>query len=167
MPAHPEWLPHVLTVSGPVTDVSAFRRAASGPGIIPWAVDYDRLQEDWVNALLTPPPSERGISVEGARVLAAQLRERLEQQDQRAAEAAVGSRACPLDLDALVPVPARILRLGPDDPAAVAWLWETGPRPGRFEASRRSKPIMVSNRRMGMPLFAIGSGRRIGHPGMP
>ena len=121
---HPEWLPHVLTVSGPASDVSAFRRAAAGPGIIPWAVDYDRLEEDWVNALLTPPPSERGISVEGARILAAQLRERIEQQDQRAAEAAFGSPACPLDLHALVPVPARILRLGPDDPAAVAWLWE-------------------------------------------
>ena len=34
---HPEWLPHVLTVSGPASDVSAFRRAAAGPGVIPWA----------------------------------------------------------------------------------------------------------------------------------
>ena len=33
-------------------------------------MDYDRLEEDWVNALLTPPPSQRGISVEGARILA-------------------------------------------------------------------------------------------------
>ena len=120
----PEWLPHVLTVSGPLEDLAAFRRAAAGPGVIPWAMDYDRLEEDWINALLTPPPSERGISVEGARILAGQLRERIEQQDQRAAEAAFGSMACPLDLHALVPVPSRILRLGPDDPAAVAWLWE-------------------------------------------
>ena len=120
----PEWLPHVLTVSGPAEDLAAFRRAAAGPGVIPWATDYDRLEEDWVNALLTPPPSERGISVEGARILAGQLRERIEQQDQRAAEAALGNLACPLDLHALVPVPLRILRLGPDDPAAIAWLWE-------------------------------------------
>ena len=120
----PEWLPHVLTVSGPAIDLAAFRRAAAGPGIIPWAVDYDCLEEDWANALLTPPPSERGISVEGARILAAQLRERVEQQDLRAAEAASGSLACPLDLHALVPVPLRVLRLAPDDPLAIAWFWE-------------------------------------------
>lgn len=121
---NPEWLPHVLTVTGPLDDLSAFRRAAAGPGVIPWATDYDRLEEDWVHALLTPPPSERGISVEGARILAGQLREQVEQQDRRAAEAAFGNTDCPLDLHALVPVPARILRLGPDAPAAVAWLWE-------------------------------------------
>ena len=120
----PEWLPHVLTVSGPAEDLAAFRLAAVGPGLIPWVTDYDRLEEDWMNALLTPPPSERGISVEGARILAGQLRERIEQQDQRAAEAVFGSLACPLDLHVLVPVPSRILRLGPDDPAAIAWLWE-------------------------------------------
>ena len=119
----PEWLPHLLTVSGPVTDLAAFRRAAAGPGVIPWVMDYDRLEEDWVNALLTPPPSERGISVEGARILAGQLRERIERQDQQVAEAAFGGLTCPLDLHALAPVPSRILRLGPDDPAAVAWLW--------------------------------------------
>ena len=120
----PEWLPHVLTVSGPVADVAAFRRAAAGPGVIPWVVNYDRLEEDWVNTLLTPPPSERGITVEGARILAGQLRERIEQQDLKAAEAAFGSLACPLDLHTLVPVPPRLLRLGPDDPIAIAWLWE-------------------------------------------
>ena len=121
---NPEWLPHVLSLTGPLGDLAAFRRAAAGPGIIPWVADYDRLEEDWTLALLTPPPSERGISVEGARILAGQLRERVEQEDQRAAETAFGNASCPLDLHALVPAPARILRLGPDDPAAVAWLWE-------------------------------------------
>ena len=77
-----------------------------------------------MNALLTPPPSERGISVEGARILAGQLRELVGEQDQRAAETAFGNTSCPFDLHALVPVPARLLRLGPDDPAAIAWLWE-------------------------------------------
>lgn len=120
----PEWLPHVLIVAGPLADLVAFRRAAAGPGIIPWATDYDRLEEDWVNAMLTPSPVERGISVEGARILAGQLRERIEQQAQRAAEAAFGKKGCPLDLHALVSVPPRVLRLGPDDPAAIAWLWE-------------------------------------------
>ena len=121
---NPEWLPHILTISGPLAALAAFRSAATGPGTIPWATDYDRLEEDWTLAMLTPPPSERGISVEGARILAGQLRERIEQQDQRAAEMGFASKDCPLDLHALVPVPGRILRLGPDDPAAMAWLWE-------------------------------------------
>ena len=41
-----------------------------------------------------------------------------------AAVARVGrSTACPFDLHALVPVPAGVLRLGPDHPDAVFWLW--------------------------------------------
>ena len=121
---NPEWLPHALTVIGPSDDLSAFRRAAAGPGMIPWVADYDRLEEDWVNAMVTPPPSERGISVEGARILARQLRERVELEDQRASDATLGVESCPLDLHRLVPVPARLLRVGPDDPAAMVWLWE-------------------------------------------
>ena len=34
------------------------------------------------------------------------------------------SQACPFDLHALVPVPAIMLQRGPDDPAALAWLWQ-------------------------------------------
>jgi hypothetical protein len=34
------------------------------------------------------------------------------------------SQACPFDLHALVPVIDEVLQLGPDDPAALAWLWE-------------------------------------------
>jgi hypothetical protein len=35
------------------------------------------------------------------------------------------SQACPLDLHTLVPVPATMLQRGPDDPAALAWLWQS------------------------------------------
>jgi len=122
--ASPEWLPHVLTVSGPQAQLDAFRLTAAGSGSIPWLVDYDRLEEDWIHAMLTPPPSERGISVEGARILGRQLRERVEAQDQRAAETATGDGICPLDLNALIPIPGRLLRLAPDDPIVVTWLWE-------------------------------------------
>lgn len=121
---NPEWLPHVLTVSGPHAQLGAFRLSAAGPGSIPWLADYDRLEEDWINAMLTPAPADRGISVEGARILARQLRERVEAQDQRAAEIAVGDGLCPLDLNALIPIPGRLLRLTPDDPVVVTWLWE-------------------------------------------
>lgn len=34
------------------------------------------------------------------------------------------ARGCPFDLNALVPVPWAILKLGEDDPQAIAWLWE-------------------------------------------
>jgi hypothetical protein len=33
------------------------------------------------------------------------------------------SQACALDLHALLPVPKSVLRLGPDHPDALAWLW--------------------------------------------
>jgi hypothetical protein len=121
---NPEWLPHELLVSGPQAALVRFRAAASGPGFIPWVADYDRLEEDWVHTMLTPPPAERGISVEGARILARQVREKVELLGIRASEAASLDRSCPFDLHALVPIPVPLLRLGPDDPAALTWLWE-------------------------------------------
>ena len=48
------------------------------------------------------------------------------------------SRACPFDLHALLPVPADLLRRGPDDPAALAWLWTHW---GTTEALRHVAPI--------------------------
>ena len=42
---------------------------------------------------------------------------------QRAADRA-RDESCPLDLNALVQVPDKLLRLGPEDPAVLAWLWE-------------------------------------------
>jgi hypothetical protein len=120
---NPEWLPHRLTVSGPHADVAAFQRAAAGPGSIPWTLDYDRMEEDWGHGLLAPSPALRGISVEGARVLTRRLREVVAVIAARANEAAYGNVKCPLDLHSLVPVPDKVLGLGPDDPVAIAWLW--------------------------------------------
>lgn len=120
---NPEWLPHILTVTGPSEPLTAFRKAASGPGTIPWQRDYARLEEDWIYTLLAPPPAERGISVHGARVVASQMRALIEILETRAADRARDEN-CPLDLNALVPVPAKLLRLGPEDPAVLAWLWE-------------------------------------------
>jgi hypothetical protein len=121
---NPEWLPHDLTISGPNDVLARFRAAATGQGMIPWVIDYDRMEEDLVLEMLTPPPAERGISVDGARILARQLRGMVELLDIQAAEATHGSKACPLDLNALVPLPDQILGLGPSDPNAVNWLWE-------------------------------------------
>jgi len=120
---NPEWLPHLLTVTGPAEQVMAFRDAAAGAGSIPWRRDYERLEEEFIHRLLAPPPAERGISVHGARIVANDMRELIETFDVQAANEA-GATNCPLDLNALAPVPDDLLRLGPEDPAVVAWLWE-------------------------------------------
>ena len=123
--AHTDWLHHRLAIIGAADLTAAFRRAATGAGIIPWQLDLDRLEEDVFHLLAAPPPSHpRTLSVAGARVLAGQLREAVGRRRERALARVGASQACPFDLHALVPVPDEILRLGPDDPAALGWLWE-------------------------------------------
>lgn len=117
-----DWLHHRLTVTGPPEAVAAFRVAAAGAGVVPWHLDGDRIEEDLFLRLATATP--RTISLEGARILAAQLRAAMERRHALAVARVGQSRACPFDLHALVPVPAAVLRLGPDHPGALAWLWE-------------------------------------------
>ncbi|MFT8247122.1 hypothetical protein [Roseomonas sp. BN140053] len=123
-PAHTDWLRHTLTVRGPAEAMASFRAAAAGPGVIPWTLDLDRLEEDWFLPLAAPADGERAISFTGARLLARRLREAVAAQHARELEhLARGGRHCPLDLHRLLPVPAAVLALGPDDPASRAWLW--------------------------------------------
>jgi len=119
----PDWLYHHLTVEGPAAAMAEFRAAAAGPGLIPWALDEERMEENWLHLLLAPPPHRRTLSLEGARILAGQLREAVARQQARAAGLVGVSRACPLDLNALLPVPPELLRLGPEHPRALRWLW--------------------------------------------
>jgi hypothetical protein len=122
--AHTDWLHQRLIVSGPIADIAAFRTAAAGAGTIPWHLDLDRLEEDWFHLLVSPPaPQQRSLSAEGARVFAGQLRAAVSLRHELGVARVGGSRACPFDLHALVPVPTAALRLGPDDPAALDWLW--------------------------------------------
>lgn len=117
----PPWPYYHLVVTGPAASVAAFAAAARGPGIVPWAQD-GRAVEDWVFDLAaSQPPRLRSLDIEGCRVLARQFRDRFERHHSRAA-AAGQTRHCPLDLHALWPVPDRVLRLGPVDPAALAWM---------------------------------------------
>ncbi|MDA8253131.1 MAG: hypothetical protein M0Z28_28730 [Rhodospirillales bacterium] len=128
---HTDWLHHRLTILGPVHDLAAFRAAAAGAGTIPWQFDLDRMEEDFFHLLVAPPPpQQRSLSLTGARIVAGQLRAAVSRRHALAV-ARVGSsrtgavcRACPFDLRALVPVPDTVLRLGPDDPASLSWLWE-------------------------------------------
>jgi hypothetical protein len=124
---HPDWLHHHLTVTGDADLVTLFRRAAAGPGAIPWADDLAQGEEDWFHLLAAPPEGQRrALSLHGARVLAGQLREAVQRRRDRASEQAGragGGGACPLDLHRLLPVPAAVLRLGPGHPEARRWLW--------------------------------------------
>ncbi len=131
-PRHTDWLHHRLTVSGPADAVTALRAAAAGAGTLPWTLDLDRMEEDLFHTLVAPrPPQRRRLSLAGARALARQLREAAEQRHalaaarvgRRAETQGVCGRAGPFDLHALVPVPDAVLRLGPDHPDALAWLW--------------------------------------------
>ena len=120
----PDWLQTTLTLTGPADTVAACRTAAAGAGVVPWATDYDRLEEDWFHLLIAPPPQRRGLSLHGARILARRLREAAWAQHEEAVSRVGASRACPFDLHALVPVPPEILRLGDDHKQALVWLWE-------------------------------------------
>lgn len=118
-----DWLRHDLVVSGPGADIQAFQSAALGAGVIPWAMpDLSLAEEDQLHALLNPPDGSRGLSLAAARVLARQLRSAVEQHADRVAHAARVSKACPFDLQALLPVPPALLQRGPDHTASRIWL---------------------------------------------
>lgn len=122
-PPQPDWLRHVLTISGPAIEVRTFQEAACGAGAIPWALpDLSTEEEDRFYALVTPPDGTQGLRPEAARVLARLLRAAEEAHADRVARAARQSRDCPFDLHALIPVPSDLLRRGADDPASRAWL---------------------------------------------
>ncbi len=122
--AHPDWLYHELTVVGDERALDRLRESAIGAGVVPWILDYDRIEEDWFHLLLASSSRTRAISLAGARILARQLRDAMWERHEEAVSLAGVGRGCPFDLHALVPVPRAILRLGPDDPEARAWLWE-------------------------------------------
>ena len=97
---------------------------------MPWQLDFDRMEEDLFHLLVAPPAPAGprraptgGLSLAGARILAGQLRDAAARRHALAIAQVGHSRACPFDLHALVPVPDAMLRRGPDDPAALAWLW--------------------------------------------
>lgn len=127
----PDWLYHHLTISGLVDDVTKFAAAARGSGVIPWQLDYAAIEEDIFLRAVTQPAAHRNLTVEGCRILARQFRERVEAHHAHAVSRVGRSFLCMFDLHRLLPVPAAILRLGPTDPAALAWLaahWGTTDR---------------------------------------
>ncbi len=117
-----DWLRNELTVVGARDAVDRFRYAAAGSGVVPWILDLDRMEEDWFLPMAAPAEGGRAISVAGARVLARRLRAAVAANHERALARGLTDHSCPFDLHRLLPVPAAILRLGPDDSVAQAWL---------------------------------------------
>jgi hypothetical protein len=92
--------------------------------VIPWHLDLDRMEEDFFLMLAAPPAGQRRtLSLQGARMLAAALRDAVARRHALAVARVGRSAAYCFDLHALVPVPGEVLRLGPDHPDARRWLW--------------------------------------------
>ena len=141
---HPDWLYHHLQVRAAPEAIAASRAAAAGAGVIPWQQDLGSAAEDWFHLLAAPPaPQQRSLSLAGARILAGQLRDAAEARQRHIAERAARSRACPFDLHRLLPVPERLLRLGPDHPETRQWLWEVW---GTTQALRHVVELPVPGR---------------------
>lgn len=121
--AHTDWVGNRLTVTGPAEHLEALRAAAAGAGVTPWAVDYDRLEEELRIRMLAVPRPRRQTSLEGCRIVARQMREFVWDGHEEAVATVGVLRHVPFDLHSLVPVPWEILRLGDEDPRAIAWLW--------------------------------------------
>ncbi len=121
--AHPDWFFNAVTVHGPGDDLWAFRMAAAGAGVVPWVIDYDRYYEHALGLMLTTSDARtRSVSAEGCRVLARRMRDAYWEEHEDAVARVGRDKSCHFDLHSLVPVPWSVLRLGPDDPRALAWM---------------------------------------------
>ena len=145
---HTDWLFHHLAIGGPAEVVGVFQKAAAGSGAVPWAIDFGQGEEDWFHRLA----AARELSLAGARILARQLREAAERRHAVALARVGQSRACPLDLHALVPVPAAVLALGPDHPDSLAWLWQ------RWGTTEPLRHIALDRASTGAPAPKLPSG---------
>ncbi|WP_419897512.1 hypothetical protein [Roseomonas sp. USHLN139] len=144
-PDHTDWLRHRLTVSGPAEPMAAFAAAAAGPGEIPWHLDLDRMEEDWRLQLLAPVEGPPAISPAGARLLARRLRDAAATNQAALLARAATDRRCPFDLHRLLPIPEALLRRGPEDLEARAWLWR---RWGTLRALRQVRALPSEDRRL-------------------
>ncbi len=106
------------------------------------------------NLAAAQPPHRRNLTMAGCRILARQFRERIEARQDRAMARLGHSRACPLDLHTLLPIPGALLQLGERDLAARAWraahwgterLWQVVERPKPSTGRRRRiRPVKAA-----------------------
>ncbi|WP_424138872.1 hypothetical protein [Roseomonas chloroacetimidivorans] len=121
-PVPVDWLYNVLTVGGLGEAVARFQAAAAGPGVIPWTLDLAAMEEEFLLPMAGPQDGVRAISLSGAKILARRLRDAAAANHQAALARMATDRSCPFDLHRLLPVPASILALGPEEGASRDWL---------------------------------------------
>jgi len=137
-----------LEVSGPDEVLYNFIGAASGPGFVDWRPEWHSVYEQiYFGAVRGGAPTR-----EAAEHLARKLRDILwRRHEEERVCAEMDSHRAPLDLNALFPIPRRVLRRGFGE-AGQEWMWRNwGVRwPIRrvtFEIERRdtssAKPVAV------------------------
>ena len=107
----PDWLAHVLTVTGSEAVLARFRPAAAGTGRLSWGPDVTNRED-----------LSRIFPVGDARTAA--LIDQIVQSQTVLLEREAGSGSVPFDLNALCPIPLDLLSLGPSSSMTQAWLWE-------------------------------------------
>lgn len=107
----PDWLAHVLTVTGSEAVLARFRAAAAGTGRLSWGPDVTNRED-----------LSRIFPVGDARTAA--LIDQIVQSQTVLLEREAGSGSVPFDLNALCPIPLDLLSLGPASSMTQAWLWE-------------------------------------------
>jgi hypothetical protein len=130
--------------------------------VIPWQLDFARIEEDVFNLAVAQPAARRQLPVAGCRILARQFRQRVETHHAQAVARIGYGWACPLDLHALLPMPPGFLALGPTDPATLAWLtehWGTSDRLRQVHERVRPRPgrrLAAGHGVIGYGFFAHG-----------
>ncbi|MBS1083673.1 hypothetical protein [Gluconobacter kondonii] len=107
----PDWLAHVLTVTGSEAVLARFRAAAAGTGRLSWGPDVS-----------DPEELGRIFPTQDARTTA--LIDQIVQSQKALLAREARSGFAPFDLNALCPMPLDLLSLGPTSTATQAWLWE-------------------------------------------
>ena len=107
----PDWLAHVLTVTGPEAVLGRFRAEAAGTGRLSWGPDVS-----------DPKELGRIFPAQDARTTA--LIDQIVQSQRGLFAREAGSSSVPFDLNALCPIPLDLLALGPASPTTQSWLWE-------------------------------------------
>ncbi|GEC62001.1 hypothetical protein GOX01_23320 [Gluconobacter oxydans] len=107
----PDWLAHVLTVTGPEAVLGQFQAEAAGTGRLSWGPD------------VSDPEDLGGIlPAQDARTTA--LIDQIVQSQRGRLASEAGSGSVPFDLNTLCPMPLGLLALGPASPTTQAWLWK-------------------------------------------
>jgi hypothetical protein len=115
----PDYIWNRLEVSGPHERLHDFIGAASGPGFIDWRPEWHGVYEQIYFGTVRGGAPTR----EAAEHLARNLRDTLwrRHEDERV-RAELDSHGVPLDLNALIPIPRRVLRKGFVE-AGQEWMW--------------------------------------------